>query len=94
MEPVVLFLGFATLAGLLAGYILGRNGPVWSVLTLWGVTAAVGVCAAIWLDAGDGPSMSIAPAGLYALIGFGIAALPAGVLGVVVRMVVARGSKP
>jgi hypothetical protein len=92
MDQVVLFTGFATLAGLLLGYLAARRGRGSHMLGLWAVAAAAVFLYPVWLDAGDGPPISNAAAILYViLIPFAVGVVMGSVLGAVMRAIFARG---
>lgn len=94
MEQAVLYIGFATLAGLLAGYITARKGRVIHVGALWAITALAVVLYPIWLDRGAGATMPGAAALFYfMLIPFGLGVLAGSFSGALMRAIFARGNR-
>lgn len=94
MDQITLFTGFATLAGLLAGYVLARRGRSKQMLALWAVTALAVFLYPIWLDAGEGQGGPGAAAIYYvALIPFAVGVVAGSICGAVMRIIFARGKQ-
>ncbi len=94
MDTIAVMVGFACIAGILAGYIAGSRGPGWSLLLLWVVCGLVAGGYAMWLNADEGPVGSLGPSFLYGVvIAFGLSSVPAGCLGFVRRMVQRQGAQ-
>ncbi|MEJ6389089.1 hypothetical protein [Gymnodinialimonas ulvae] len=94
MDQAILFTGFATMAGVLAGYIAARIGRKSHVMALWGIAALAVILYPIWLDRGVGSKIPGAPTVLYfGLIPFAMGVLAGSVSGAVMRAVFARGDR-
>lgn len=84
-------LGFAIIAGILAGYITARKAPMWAILVLWILCALSIMGYAAFLDTGTGRGAMQSAVVLYGvLIPFSISVLLSSLIGVVVRMIFAR----
>ncbi len=94
MDQITLFTGFATLAGLLAGYFLARRGRVKLMLAVWAFTALAVFVYPMWLDAGEGLGGPDAAVILYiVLIPFAVGLVVGSVFGALMRVVFGRGER-
>ncbi|ABD55672.1 hypothetical protein [Jannaschia sp. CCS1] len=93
MDLFTVFVGFGSIGGLLAGYLMGRFASPISVLALWAICAAALIAYANWLDAGSGPDSVEPILVLYGvLMPFSACVIVASLIGTVVRKVLgARG---
>ncbi|MEX3014856.1 hypothetical protein [Gymnodinialimonas hymeniacidonis] len=89
MDTLVLYIGFAILAGMAAGYMTARLGTRRMVLALWSASALTIAAAILWSDAHGGNVDAILV--VYGmLVPFAGCAIVAGALGLAVRSVVTR----
>ena len=89
METLVLFIGFAILAGLAAGYMTARLGSRRMVLALWSASAVVISGAILWSDYhGQNVDAILLVYGM--LVPFAGCAIVAGALGLAARSIAAR----
>lgn len=88
---LVLLIGFTCIAGILAGYLAARLGPVWSIWVLWTGCIILCLCLFVWSSTGN---TDVSIGGLFVFsalaVPFAGCAFVAGAIGLVVRRTIAK----
>lgn len=88
---LVLLIGFTCIAGILAGYLAARLGPIWSVWALW--LGCIILCGGLFVWSGTG-NMDANIGGMFVFsalaVPFAGCAFLAGSIGLIVRRTLAK----